>query len=834
MFDVLRDTVAEAYKRSGSPGAAVAGVLGCADALRASLEERFALGGRDLVRAVRSLLHAPLITFVAIIAIALAIGANLTVASVLEGVFLRPLPYAAAQQLLFVQETSAGHSLSYPDARELTARISAYAKLAVSAFDNRTLSGYGRPVTLNGGIVSNNYFAVLGIRPELGRFFSNTDVGASTAVISHTLWREKFGGNASVLGRVMRLNGRGYTIVGVAPVEFRDPTPFGLTSRAYWIPLDPRDASQIRPTSFNDNGLVRVDAKLKVEAGARNIRTALTTIVHEHAAHDGRLCCVDVPSVRDTILGPVGPLLWALYAVVSMILLIACANVANLTFTRNAARESELAVRAALGASPQRIATELLTETVLVAAAGAVVGFGLAVFGLDVLAAWGPQILPRWENVGVDGGLTLYAAVLVPLTAIIAGFLPALGRRRDVAGVLGAERVTERRSTKRVRATLVVGEVALALTLLIGAGLVLRSLIAFTNVTLGFEPEHVYQVQVRNLTGPRYASVNSQLTFVRSVTAGLERIPGVTGVAAASQIPFDCCSSTKFTLPGRLTRSTSTLYNTIVPDYFRALHIPLIRGRTFIGTDRTGSACVAILDTNFARRYFGSADVLGQTVAAPGLSPATSLCSIVGLVGAAREQFGVPPAPMLYVPLYQDPDLGDFVIRTNGRAGGLANDVTAVFANVDPELPAPPIASYDSLIADNALDERMNTALFGTLAILALLLALSGIYAVTAYSVEQRTHEFGIRKAVGASTGSVLRNVLAGALFQSGAGIAIGIVLTAALSRYLTALLYQTSPFDPATFFGAIILFVVCAAVAALLPALRATSVDPATALRHP
>jgi len=767
MFDVLSDTVAEAYERNGSLGAALAGVLGCADALRASLEERLALGGRDLVRAMRSLLRAPLITFVAIMAIALAIGANLTVASVLEGVFLRPLPYAAPQQLLFVQETSAGHSLSYPDARELAGRLSAYAKLAVSAFDNRTLSGLGRPVTLSGGIVSNNYFAVLGIRPELGRFFSSTDVGTSIAVISHTLWREKFGGNASVLGRVMRLNGRGYTIVGVAPAEFCDPTPFGLIQRAYWIALDPRDASQIGPGHFNDNGLARIDPKLKVEAGARNIRTALTTIVHQHAAYDGRLCCVDVSSVRDTILGPVGPLLWALYAVVSMILLIACANVANLSFTRNAARESELAVRAALGASPQRIATELMTETVLLAAAGAVVGLCLAVFGLDALAAWGPQVLPRWENVGLGGGLIVYAAVLVPLTTIMAGFLPALSRRRDVARVLGAERVSERRSTKRVRATLVVGEVALALALLIGAGLVLRSLVAFTNVTLGFEPEHVYQVQVRNLTGPRYASVNSQRTFVQSVTTELARIPGVTNVAAASQIPFDCCSSTAFTLPGRLTRSTSTLYNTIVPDYFRTLHIPLIRGRTFTHTDRAGSACVAILDSNFARRYFGSTDVLGHMVAAPGLSPATSLCRIVGLVGAVREQFGMPPAPMLYVPLNQAPDLGDFVIRTDGRAAGLANDVTAVFAKVDPELPAPPIASYDSVIAENAFGERVNTTLFGALAVLALILALSGIYAVTAYSVEQRTREFGIRKAIGASTASVLRNVLAGALFQT-------------------------------------------------------------------
>ena len=226
-------------------------------------------------------------------------------------------------------------------------------------------------------------------------------------------------------------------------------------------------------------------------------------------------------------------------------------------------------------------------------------------------------------------------------------------------------------------------------------------------------------------------------------------------------------------------------------------------------------------------------DVIGHMVAAPGLSPATSLCRIVGLVGAVREQFGMPPAPMLYVPFNQAPDLGDFVIRTDGRAAGLANDVTAVFAKVDPELPAPPITSYDSVIAENAFGERVNTTLFGALAVLALILALSGIYAVTAYSVEQRTREFGIRKAIGASTASVLRNVLAGALFQSGVGIAIGIVLTAALSRYLTALLYQTSPLDPATFFGAIILFVVCAAVAALLPALRATSVDPATALRH-
>jgi predicted permease len=827
MVDALIEAVTESYRRDGWVGATFACLAGCYDGMRASIAERGETIVRDLAYAARSLARTPTTTFVSIAAIALAIGANLVVASVLDGVLLRPLPFAEAGHLLFVQESTFGHAMSFPDARSLAARIQPYAQLALSNFETQTLFGGGQSASLTGSHVSPNYFSVLGVRPALGRFFTAQDASSTNVVISYALWQTRFARDPAIVGQAIRLDDRDYTIVGVSPAGFRDPTTYGFIDRAYWIAIDPHDSQLAGPGEFNYNGIARLRSGFDVATGTTNIRAALVSLVNERGTHSPP-CCPDVSGVKDSIVGPVRPLLWSLYALVCTVLVIACANVANLQYTRIAARESEFALRAALGASSRRLAAELMTETSLLVGLGAIAGLSLVPLGLTAFAQFGVHVLPRWENVGVDRSLYLYALALVALATLLAGIVPAVAMGRDLAARLASSHTTVRRTTKRARAVLVILEVALATSLVISAGLVVRSALAFTHVTYGFDAQNVFVVRT-NLTPPHYASDRSELQFAERATERLLAIPGVDGVAASSIVPLACCNSQGVTLPGQR-ESTSILYDAVSPTYFKTLRIPLLRGRTFDTTDRTNARCTAIVDATFAQRYFSRSSVLGAVIKTSGLHPN---CTIVGVVGAVREGFGIPLEPMLYLAMSQSTELEDFVIRASAPNLRLADDVAGALAKVDPTLPRPDISSFETIRAESTLAMRASAALFGSLAVIALLLALSGIYAVTAFTVERRTQEFGIRRAIGASTTAILRDVLGAAIAQCCVGVALGIVLTSLFARILAGLLYETSPFDAATFVAAIVLFLTCGIVAALLPAIEATRVEPAVALRR-
>jgi len=803
-----------------------AGFHSAADIAWTGLQLRAELLWRDVSHAARSLVRSPLFSAVAIAAIALSTACNVVIASIIGGVLFQPLPYPDPQQLVVVQATNSGHSLTYPEGTALAKRIATVGDLALSQFNSLTWTGPGRPLHVQAGSVTPNYFATLGIRAELGRLLGPAS-GLADIVVSDRFWREHLGAAPGALGQTLILNGHAYHIVGVAPPGFLDPTAFGLQHSSLWLPIDPGDVHNAGPGAFNFNGLARVRTDSAPAAAAADIVRSLRLVIKDEHQPAG-FFAPRATLLVESIVGPLRPLLWTLYAAVSIVLLIACLNVASLHVSRNIAREVRLALLAAIGATRRRIAIELATETALLAVTGAAAGAVLATAGLSALRVLAPDLVPRWATVGVDGGILLYTAALVPVITLIAGLMPALVRRTDLAaGLRAATQIGQRRFANAIRTSLVTSEIALATTLLIAAGLILRSYLALTSATLGFDPDGLYAVSPPFLTGPRYASDDARLAFMQRAQTKLRAIPGVVAVAGAQQLPFFCCNTARMTIGGH--RVSPILVNGVTPGYVSMLGLQMIAGREFRASDGRGSPNVAIVDETFARQIFGTIDVVGKRIDDAGFDHGAT---IVGVVAPVREDFGVPYQPMVYFPAPQLPYINQFALRTDRPVPGLASTVDTIFMHLDPTLAAANFESYDDVFAEHRSEAQARLILFEALAGIALLLSLTGVYAVSAYTVEGRRREFGLRKALGATTGRVVRTVLAGATQTTAVGIAIGIVLGAALSRFLADLLYATSPWDPPAFAGAVVVIIACALLAALGPALRAMHVDPVTALR--
>jgi len=803
-----------------------AGFHSAADIAWTGLQLRAELLWRDVSRAGRSLTRSPLFSAVAIAAIALSTACNVVIASIIGGVLFQPLPYPDPHQLVVVQATNFGHSLTYPEGAALAKRIAAVGDLTLSQFNSLTWTGPGRPLHVQAGSVTPNYFATLGIHAQFGRLLGSTS-GLGDVVISDRFWREHLGAAPGALGQTMILNGRAYQIVGVAPPGLLDPTPFGLQRSSVWIPIDPGDLHNAGPGAYNFNGLVRVRTGSAIPTATAEIVRSLRLLTKKEHQPAG-FFAPRATSLVESVVGPLRPLLWTLYAAVSIVLLIACLNVASLHVSRNIARESRLALLAAIGATRRRIAIELGTETALLAIAGAAVGVVLANAGLSALRVLAPALVPRWAAVGVNGGILLYTAALVPVITLIAGLMPTLVRRTDfAAGLRAATQIGQRRFANAVRTALVTSEIALATTLLIAAGVILRSYLALTSASLGFDADRLYAVSPPFLTGPRYASDDARLAFAQQAQAKLRAIPGVVAVAGAQQLPFFCCDTSGMKIGGR--QVSQILINGVTPNYFSTLGLRIVAGRGFRTSDDRSSPSVAIVDETFARRFFGSIDAVGQRIDDAGFDHGAT---IVGVVAPVREDFGVPYEPMAYFPAPQLPYIGQFALRTDRPVPELASTIDAIFTQLDPTLAEANFESYDDVFAEHRSEAQARLILFEALAGIALILSLTGVYAVSAYTVEGRRREFGLRKALGATTGAVVRAVLAGATQTTALGIAIGIVLGAALSRFIADLLYATSPWDPPAFAGAIVVIVACALIAALGPALRAMRVDPVTALR--
>jgi putative ABC transport system permease protein len=795
---------------------------------------------RDVAIATRALARAPLYTVVATATIAIAIGANVAVASVLGAVVLNPLPFADSNRIVMfgpLTEGLAGIStMPYLDT-ERVAQLST-TLTTVSAYQNdvTTLIGFGRPVALRGLNVSANYFQLLGVQPMLGRLLDETDGGSARVVLSERLWRQYLGADPAILGKRVRLGDRTYTVTAVVSADFRDPAPGNLAPSDYWLAVDPHSSIATAPSRYAFFAFARLRPQATIEAARADMRRAMAQIVRESPdAHRG-VNSADASTLPELLLGPTASLLWFLYAGVIIVMLIACANVVNLSFVRTAGRAGDYSVASALGASRKHLIAQTTTEAAVLSTVGGLAGMGLAIAGLRLLAPV-TTILPRGTQIVIDWHVLAYTSLTVIAVTVLTGLLPALFYRANPAAALKRSgRGKDHSATKNVRAALIVLEVGLALTVAISAGLLLRSFVALVHTNTGLTARNVFEFPIGSFSN-RYANDAERVELEKRIEAALRRIPGVTSVAAASRVPFVNNSLTSVLIPAQPGRSairTTAPNNEIGADYFQTFGIPLQYGRPFTLTDRASSTPVLIVSETFARKYFGTTRVTGRRIATGFIANGQEILrTIVGVAADTRNSYSVPPAPDFYMPVTQNPRLGRFLVKTSGSPAKLASQITNAIQAVDPQIAPGELRAMPEMLAQNGLRSQAATTLFSLLATIAVLLAIAGIYAVTASSVEQRTREFGIRKAVGAGSWHVLRDVLGSALVQTSIGVGLGLAAAAALAPVMASLLFATSPLDPLTYAAVIVLLQICTAIAAIVPAIRAVRIPPAQALRY-
>lgn len=791
---------------------------------------------RDLAFAVRSLAKSRMYAVVVITAIALAIACNAAVGSVLEGIVLRPLPYPDADRLVNISYGASTPQFSYLDSRNFRAQQHTLQAFGVRVQVSATLSRITTPITIQGSQIDEGYFSVLGAHAEIGRLFTAADLGKKTIVISDALWRKYFAAGPTAIGRTLTLDDNAFRIVGVMPQGFRDISPDGLNDDDYWVPIDPRSeiGTERGYNSCDAWGLLRPGVSAAA-ADADALRVVRDIVRRYPANHQAWVGGSSVTLALDQIVGAVRSMVWLTYAAALVLLLIACANVINLTLVRAAARERELVMRTALGASRGRIAAQLTTEMAVLSALGGAIGFALGWAALRLFAALGTELIPRWQDVRMDGVLIGYVCALLVLISIATGVAPALLHRRELAaGLKAAGRSGDLSGAKRTRVGMVIVEIALALGLVTAAGLTTRSFVALTRGDLGFDPRNVYTISLPTLSNAQYSTYDAKLAVIGRLESGLRATPGILDAANSSGAPFKNTSTVGMTIPGR-SGEEITNFSAVDPAYFSVMRIPLLRGRDFTPLDGPRAQSVAIVNASFARHIFGTLDVVGRPIE-PGISNANTpsrIRTIVGVVGDTRTHFSEPMKPQFYLAETQLKSNGTIVARTDGSHFAVAAAIERVFASVAPSLAPPQTDSYNALFQQDAGRWQAAALLFGVLAGIALLLALAGIYAVTAYSVSQRTQEFGVRKAIGASDGNVVGDVIADALKHAAVGIALGLALAAACTQLLQPLLFQTSAFDPLTYVTVVALIVACTVCAALVPAIRATRVQPANALRY-
>jgi putative ABC transport system permease protein len=790
---------------------------------------------RDVILGLRALARAPLFATVSIGAIALAVGVNVAVASVLLGAVLQPLPYPHANRLVFVSTgTSVFARMSALDARAMSERTRSFRALSLARETSDVYAAGGAPRSLNGWLVSGNYFSVLGTRPLVGRLLEPGDVGKPRIVLSASAWRQLFGGRGTAIGNWMRLGESSYQIVGVASDGFEDPAPYGLVRSAYWLSVDPHSPMMKSPVwrAFITVGeLVDGVAPAAAQADASRV---IRQLAQSDPASFVQIRGATVTPLFDAIVGPAVPLIGLLFATVGVVLLIACVNVANLALVRAARRGAEIAMRRALGATRGRILAQHVTEAALLSVAGGALGLGIGALLLAAFSASASRQVPRWEGVSISGPVVLYTLALLVVCTVCIGIVPALLRHGDGPSTSRTAGGADGRGARRLRSALVIAEIALAIAVVATAGLLGRSYLSLVHVPVGFDARNAYLVDV-TVPARVYSRPDGLTQFLERGAIELAAVPGVTAASPAGLVPFSFSDYfvQTFTLPGKAQQFTTNKHP-IGPDYFRVLGVALLHGRTFDARDRATGRPVAIVSASFARRYFGTLDAIGRRIVFQSFTGAPSQPStIVGVSADVRNSFSLPPDAEAFVPATQVATFSRFIVRTSGPNAGISTALTKALRLLDPNVPAVSAVPFDDLLANGASAARAASLLFGVLAVIALLLAMAGIYGVTSYAVEQRTHEFGVRKAIGAGGRDIVGNVLASALLQSATGIAIGLAVLALFARAVADLLFQTSPFDPVTLAAVVLGLTTCTIVAAFVPALRAARIDPAAAVRY-
>ena len=798
---------------------------------------------QDIRYAFRRLIKSPAFTLVALLTLALGIGANTAIFSVVNAVLLQPLPYPDSHEIVGVYHLSDGRRavMSGPNFTDVKALNTTLEEVAAYTRTRTILTGRGEPVRLDGSGISASLFDMLGVQAAHGRTFraeENQPGGTRVAILSHSLWQQRFGGDAAIVGKPLTLDGVTHEIVGVMPEGFSFPA-----DRQIWTPLE---YTADFTTEQRGAWYLQVVGRLKPGVTVEQARAEVETIGRRLAAqypdaNEG----VDFTAVslHEAMVGSLRSAFWVLLGAVGFVLLIACVNVANLLLARAASRESEIAVRSALGADRARLVRQLLTESLMLAVVGGGLGLLLAVWGVEALIALEPQGIPRLSEVGVNPVVIAFTAGLSLVTGLLFGLVPAFqSTRSTLSSTLkeaGRGALTTRGGT-RMRTTLVVAEVALAVTLLAGAGLLIRSFARLAAVDPGFQVKQALTFEV-SLPDSRYAAREKQVAFFDDLMPRLESIPGVRNAAAVMALPLSGTSLVlTFEVEGRPpvppSQQPAMQVRIATADYFQSIGVPLKRGRFFTEADRAGTPKVVLITEAAARQHFPGEDPIGRTITLGwGSDGDRAGGEVVGIVGDVKDAgLSEPDPPQVFLPYRQWPvQRMAVLLETAVPPASVADAARRAVYGVDGSLPVASVRTLDEIVARSISQPRFYMTLLTVFAAVALALAAIGIFGVLSYAVAQRTREIGIRMALGAHHRTVLRLIVREALLMAGGGVLIGVAAAFLLTEWLvSALLFETSPHDPGTFALVATVLTLVTLAAAYVPARRATRVDPIVALR--
>ena len=795
---------------------------------------------QDFRIALRNLRKNPGFTAVTVLILALGIAGVTIIFSAVDGLLLSPLPYPGSDRLVQIWETDrrrdvAEGSVSPLNLEDWSDGSRRLQVMAGYGYEAPVLAGEGPAQRLRAVTVNPAFFSVFMVEPHLGRVLSSEDEGARVAVLGHGLWQDRLGGDPAIVGRSLTLDGEPYTVVGVMPRGFSFP---GYTE--LWVPLRLDRGRLSRGSHFLFAvGRLAADATL---AAAQDEMSALARALEERHPDTNEGQGVRLVPLQEQLVGDLRSRVLILFGAVALVLLSACANVANLLLVRATARGREVSVRAALGASRRRLLQPFLAEALALAALACALGVGLAKAGLEVLLSASPVRIPGPVSIGLDVRVLTFAVAASLATALLFGLAPALQASRvAAAGALREGAPTGGRRTQRLRRLLVAGEVALAVVLLAGAGLLVTSFHRLTSVDPGFRPEGVMSMKVE-LTSTRYAERSAQAAFAEQAVERIEALPGVRAAGVVDDLPFSGSrSSSSFEIAGR--EPGSDLWQSdvraVTPEYLPAMNVPLLAGRGFSDDDSPESVPVAIVNAAFAARWFPDVNPIGQRILIGDhrerdVFGGPVWREIVGVVGDIHhDQLASRPSPELYTPFAQRPETRvSFVVRTYGEPRAIVPSVQAALAEMDPNQPIYDIRAMEERLEDSVAAPRFHAGLLSAFAATALILTVLGIYGVSSYAVRQRTREIGIRMAVGADGSDVRRLIVLRSLVDVGAGLLAGLVAAIALGRVLAGLLYGVSPHDPLIFAGVIVLLGVAGLASSWMPARRASRIDPAVALR--
>ena len=808
---------------------------------------------QDMRFSMRMLRKSPGFTAIAILTLALGIGANTAIFSVVDAVMLRPLPYPGSSQLVNVfeaqpKEGSPSAGASYPDLENWREQNRSFSHLAALAFHKLTLSGRGEPTVVNTAVVTSDFFPLLEVQPLMGRTLLPDDFqrgAAGAVVLSEHLWRAQFGAEQRIIRSPISLDHRNFTVVGIMPGGFR--SPFFTGSGEIWIPIaqDPTFSKFMSLRGARGFPVLgRLKPGVSIEQAHAEMNAIGASLAKQFPEADTGFT-IRIEPLKKAIVGDARVALLILLGAVGLVLLIACANIANLLLARATARVREMGVRIMLGAGRARIIRQLLTESALLGLAGGIAGVSLAYWGVAALVSFLPAELPQPHPIAVDSRVLAFALVLSVAAGLVFGLAPALlGADANLQSSLkeGAGRGGEGRGWRCARSFLAVAEISLAMVLVVAAGLLLRSFVALTSVDRGFDARQVWKAEV-SLPQYEYSTPQQWASFSDQLLKRIHAQPGLQDSALAAPLPLDAQGSVTvpFTIVGNPPLRRETVQNagfvSASPDYFRVMSIPLLRGRFFNQQDAMSAPRVTIISEAMARRHFANENPLGRHILF-GLpfNGGTVSREIVGVAGDVLDA-AVPegPEPTMYVPFAQAPLWGaEAVVKSTLKPASIAAAIREQVHEIDPNLPVTDFESLSYAVQSTAAAQpRFRTLLLGLFGLIALVLSAAGIFGVISYSISRRTHELGIRMALGATPGAVLKMVLREGGRLVAAGLAVGLVATLILTRFLRTMLFEIRPADPLTFAAVAILLALVALAACYIPARRAMRVDPMVALRY-